>query len=351
MTLTELSYYSRRALPIGIIFLLILLILFYLFKLFFIYLNLNTHRQVYTNPVFGKISSPQLKQPLKTGQLSYILDTVEGTPISASEAAKVYFLPSPTTKFGYREKIYLIAKNLGFDTTSAKYTLIGKEASFSDQKQQLTVDITNFNFSYQYQFTGEEEFFLNNYLPASSAIENRSIDFLKNLDRYPTELAQGKTNLIYLKFDQQTKSLAVVENPNQANMIEVDFYRPDIDSLPTVSPSYFNSQNYLVIIFFGEEYKVLKAQISFFEKSEGEYGVYPLKSGELSWQDLKAGKGIIISPAEAKGNVVIKRMFLGYFDPSIYQEYLQPVYVFLGDNNFVGYVPAVADEYLVSNGK
>lgn len=40
-------------------------------------------------------------------------------------------------------------------------------------------------------------------------------------------------------------------------------------------------------------------------------------------------------------------MFLGYFDPDVYQEYLQPVYVFIGDDDFVSYVPAVSGEYLV----
>ena len=38
-------------------------------------------------------------------------------------------------------------------------------------------------------------------------------------------------------------------------------------------------------------------------------------------------------------------MFLGYYDPDVYQEYLQPMYVFLGDNNFVAYLPAITDDY------
>ena len=46
-------------------------------------------------------------------------------------------------------------------------------------------------------------------------------------------------------------------------------------------------------------------------------------------------------------NITIRKMFLGYFDPDVYQEYLQPVYVFVGDGDFVGYVPAVSGEYLV----
>lgn len=347
MTLTELSYYSRRSAPFVIIFLLILLILFYIFKLFFLYLGLNNPKRIYTNTVFGKISSPKIEKPIKTTSINYIFDTVEGEPISASETAKVYYIPPANTRFGYREKIYLLANSLGFDTTASKHKLVGSEASFSDDKQKLTIDITNFNFSYQYQFTGEEEFFLNNKIPVREIIENKAIDYLKNLGRYPAELAKGKINLIYLYYNQLTKDLSIEQNPNKANMVEVDFYRPDIDIFPIVSPSYFNSQNFLVIIFSGDESKVLKAQVKFFEKSEEEYGVYPVKTGQTAWEDLKTGKGIIVSLPKDKNDVVIKQMFFAYFDPDFYQDYLQPVYVFLGEGNFVAYVQAVINEYSI----
>ncbi len=39
-------------------------------------------------------------------------------------------------------------------------------------------------------------------------------------------------------------------------------------------------------------------------------------------------------------------MFLGYYDADLYQEYLQPVYVFLGSDNYVGYIPAVRSDYV-----
>lgn len=348
MTLTELSYNFRRSLPFVVIFFLLMLIVFYLIKLLIIYFDLKKPRLIYTNTVFGKIKPPHIEKPIKNTQLNYTFDTIEGEPISASETAKVYFIPEAATRFGYREKIYLMAKNLGFDTTSIKHKLVGKEASFTKDKQQLTIDITNFNFSYQYQFTGDEEFFLNTLVPFGSEAENKAIDFLKNLGRYPVELSRSKTNLIYLYFDRLTKNLSIVDNPNQANLVEVDFYRPDIDTFPVVSPTYFNSQNVVVMIFYGErEFKIVKAQIKFFEKSAEQFGIYPVKTGTTAWEDLKAGRGIIVSTPKDANQVVIKNMFIGYFDPDIYQEYLQPVYVFLGEGNFVGYVPAVTEEYLI----
>jgi hypothetical protein len=93
-------------------------------------------------------------------------------------------------------------------------------------------------------------------------------------------------------------------------------------------------------------FKVLRSQIKFFDKSVEQVGVYPIRSGDEAFADLKKGKGFIVSlPPVTK--ITIRKMFLGYFDPDVFQEYLQPVYVFLGDGDFVGYVPAVSGQYLV----
>jgi len=345
MTLTELSYYSRKALPFLIIFFLLFLIIFYLFKLFFLYLELNRPKKISINPVFGKINKPLINESIDK-KFSYTLDTIEGEPISASESAKVYFIPPTQAKLSYRERIYLIAKNFGINTELTRHKLFNNEAIFEDEQQTLKIDITNYNFNYQYNLSGEEEFLINNIIPSKEQIESKAIDFLKDVGRYPDEFSQGKINIIYLKFDSLTKTLTIVEQPGQANLIEIDFYRPDIDGFPVVSTTYFNSQNYLVMVFDSNSSKVIKAQIRFYEKSDQEFGIYPVKNGNQAWEELTQNKGIIVSAPENTDKITIKKMFFAYLDPNVYQEYFQPVYVFLGSNNFAAYVPAISNDYL-----
>jgi hypothetical protein len=71
--------------------------------------------------------------------------------------------------------------------------------------------------------------------------------------------------------------------------------------------------------------------------------VYPLKTGDTAYDELKAGKGIVIAKPRQSTNVTIHKMYLAYLDLDVYQEYLQPVYVFEGgkDDPFVGYIQAV----------
>ncbi len=346
MTLTELSYYTRKFLPFVVLFFLIFLIFFYAVKLFFIYLSTLKPKEVYTNPVFGKIRKPYLKEASHSAGFNFILDTIEGKPVTASEAAKVYFLRPSVARFGYREKIYLMAKTFGFDTTLVKHKLVDKETIFSDENQKLTIDITNFNFRYDYDFENKPDLFENTIIPSQKEIENKAVNFLTTVGRYPEELAKGKININLLHYNPQEKKIAIVSKASDANMVEVNFYRPDIEGTAVVTPGFPSSQNYVIFVFFESGFRVLRAQVKFFEKSEEQVGVYPLKTGEAAWEKLKGGEGLVINAPVGEKNVTIKNMFLAYLDPDIYQDYLQPVYVFLGEPNFVAYVPAVVDEYL-----
>lgn len=348
MTLTEISYYSRKYLPFFIIFCLFIVVFFYIIKLLFIYVQSQPQQKTMINPIFGSIKRPLLKEGSTSANFKYILDTIEGQPVTASETAKIFPLPPSYSKIKFLQQIYLMAKAVGFDTETVKHSLVGTDAIFDDGSQKMTIDVSNFNFVYEYNIKGldENEFSTPDSFPTQREIEDKAINFLNAVGRYPEELAVGKRNLIYVTYVPGSNELRPAPQNKTTNFVEVDLYRSDIDEIPIVSPKYFNSQNYVMIAFGKDSFRVIKAQVQFFEKSPDQYGVYPLKSGDTAWEELKAGKALVVSATQGIGTINIKKMFLGYFDPDIYQEYLQPVYVFLGDNNFVGYVPAIDNKYL-----
>lgn len=346
MTLTELSYQIRKLMPFFILFVLIFLIIFYSFKLLFIYLEANQPKAVITPSLFGKINPPEIKDATTSANFIFTLDTVEGQPVSTTDSAKVYFLPQPATRFGYREKIYLMARTLGFNTEQIKHKLVDNTASFDDGKQTLSINIANFNFKYDSRPNPSSLSLASSFIPSKKEIENKATDFLKKIGRYPDELATGTVNIIYLKYSPGLDTYVNVQNRSEANLVEVDFYRPNPDGVSIATPRFFNSQNYVIMLFTETGYEVVKSQIAFFEKSESQVDLYPVKSGELAWEELKNGKAKVVAATKGAKKIVIKKMFISYFDPDIYQSFLQPVYVFLGDNDFVGYVPAVSNQYL-----
>ncbi len=306
-----------------------------------IYLESNKTVTTFTNPIFGKVSLPVIAHASSSAGFKFTLDTIEGQPVTATSTANVYFLPENNARFGYSEKIYLIAKSFGFNTEVVKHQLVGKIATFSDSDKTLSIDISNFNYKFDRKVDNSLFTSPQISIPMKTVIENKAIDFLKKIGRYPEELSKGATNVIYLKFNPINKNFVNVEKSSKAQLVEVDFYRPNIDEYPIVTSKFFTSQNYVVMLFQGNEYQIIKSQISFFEKSNEQVGTYFVKTGEEAWSELNSGMGLIVAGTQGQKDIVIKSMKLSYFDPDTYQNYLQPVYVFLGEGNFVGYVPAV----------
>lgn len=346
MTLTELKLYVRKLAPFVLGIGIFLIILYFAVTGYLNYLEARRPKTLTIEPIFGKINKIALKKTFGyPANPKFILDTIEGRPETATRTAKVFFLPPATARFGYLGKIYLMAKKFGFDTETTRHKIQNSQAVFEDAEKKLTVDVATFNFTYQYRYQNNESVFETAALPEAGRIKETLKSFLAEAGRYPEELTQGRENLLFLKYDAQTKDFATVARAAEANAVELDFFRPDIDGAATLSPTYFTAPNFIVASFSQDAYTILKAQIHFFEKENERFGVYPLKSGEEAWGELQNQQGLIVSTGRNLRQITIKKMMLGYLDPEVYQLYLQPVYYFLSSDGFVGYVPAVRDDY------
>ncbi|MCS6956503.1 MAG: hypothetical protein NZM02_01490, partial [Patescibacteria group bacterium] len=61
------------------------------------------------------------------------------------------------------------------------------------------------------------------------------------------------------------------------------------------------------------------------------------------------GKGKVVAATLGKKDIVIKKIEIGYYDFDSYQSFLQPVYLFLGEDNFAAYVPAITSQWLIED--
>ena len=349
MTLTELSFYIRKYFFHVVLFCLVILITAYSIRLFSILQSRRSQATDSINPIFQALPNPLATIPDTTANMQFTLDNIDGRPVTATDAANVYLLlEPPTSRFGADEKAHLMAKSLGVDVEAVRPRILGSQSIYTDPTQKLKVDLESFNFTYEYLFESTT-------VPTSVEAESRAKSVLTQLDVYPRELAVGQTNVIYFYFDPQSKQVKTIQTdtPSSAqdtpNMVEIDFSRPDLNGIPVVSPSYYNTQNYVLMTFYtNNDYKVLKAQVQYQERSTDQVGVYPLRTGEEAYADLQQGRGYVVQNPTKQNNITIKKMFLAYFDSEQTQQYLQPVYVFLGEeNNFVAYVPAVSKDYMV----
>lgn len=356
MTLTEVNFNVRRMAPFAIIVILILLTIYFAIKLLLILTSLdsqnqnqNTVKQIAINPIFNKIKPIQVPETGTSGNFSYVIDTLDGTTHieNATSAASVFFLQKPAATFGFLDEIYTMAKTAGIDTEVTKHTLADRQATFDDGKRKIVIDIDTFNFSYEYYLDRDEALFSREIGNSINSLESIGGNFLGKLGKYNQDLSRGKRNQIYLKYDKESRQISTLESSEGANMVELDYYREDVDVYPVVTTTYYNSPHYVIAAMRGTSLDIVKAQVAYFERSKDQVGIYPLRTSDQAFEDLKTGKGMVISSSQPDGEVKIKKVFLAYYDPDTYQEYMQPVYVFLGENKFVAYVMAVTDEYLL----
>jgi hypothetical protein len=364
LNLTETAQLVKKILPFVILGIIFILILYFGIQIAILASknNPSSENEVTPTPIlrplFKQIPKPYLSEAIPSSRFkSYVLDTIDGVPITATTSAKVFFLKQNTINITYRSQSFSMAKAIGFNTETTKYQdkKDKQRFIFKDGKRTLTIDTANFNFEYQYKLTNDNPLLKTERMPTEDTAISKAIEFLESINKYPRGLSKGTPTVHYMKYNTEEKQLNVVEEANEANMVEVDFRREDIrnkgEDYPIVSPNHFNTQNYVVMIFEQENLRkpqIIRAKINYYPKDSKQVGIYPLKTGKQAWNELIEGNGYIVSPPPDKTEKVkVKNMYLGYLNPEGYEPYLQPVYVFLGEGDFVAYVPAITEQYLL----
>lgn len=347
MTLSEVSYYTRKFGPIASIGFVLFLIFFGIISMLLGQATSQTAAPKAYEPPFGLLRPIQFSHHIDyPPNVTFKIDNIEGRPLKLASVANVYFIPPSRTRFGYQQSVALMAKAAGIDTETNNYELVDTTATYKDELRTLAIDITNFNFTFEMDYKKVPTLFSDTYAPSETKVKEDAKAFLRQMNKFTPGLAQGSQNIIYRKYDPATDTFAVVETPDQANVVEVDFFGPAIQSLPVVSPKFYNSHTYVTMVFHQEGVVYIKAQVKDFPHDITHPGNYPLKSGDRAWAELINKEGTIVSPSQGSTDIVVRDMFLAYYAAETYQPYILPVFVFIGDNGFAAYVSAIDNAYI-----
>lgn len=342
-SLTETAYYTRKAINWGVIGLVVFFILRFLFNS-----ALNTWQRLHPPPpppptvAFGKL--PVLNFPENknsANNLKFTLETIEGRPYVASTSAAVYFISKPTPNLLALTRAKQFANRLNFtnEPTTDNQTVF----HFIDPvnpARYLDYNIVVNNFDLSYDYGSDIGLFNEKNLPQAAQTMQEAKNFLQNFGLYPPALIAGEEKITYLAL--LGNNLVSSTSYSEANAIRLDLGRANLEDLKLFPP---NPQNELVYFIFSpssdQTKKFLKISYKFWPIEIEQRATYPLKTAQAAWEELKNGKGYIAQIGQTNGQVIIRKMFLGYFYPDDYQQFLQPIYVFEGDPGFLGYVAAI----------
>lgn len=345
MSLTQTAYVARNTIKFGslgiVVFTLLWMIVTTGYKIY------KTNNPTHYAPTVKYGILPGISFPEKTAaKKNFSFELPNDEVPNFGDQTKVYVIYRPNTTFLALQEDTETAKSFGFTAEPVELKTGIYEFKDTTNNKTLTVNVLDGDFEITYPYASDQMLLTEVEVPnKSNAIEVAS-NFLNRGDKLVTDLKNGEQVVSYWKIDGGT--LQSVSAQSEANAVRVDFYRKSFDDLGLLS-SNFGQASVSVLISGStvEAKKIIGASFKDLNIDRESYSTYPIKTGEEAIEELKSGNYWTARDV-SNTEVTIRKMYLAYYEPTTLTNYLQPIFVFEGDNNFVAYIPAITDNYTKS---
>jgi len=349
--LTQTAYWTRRLLKIGAFLLIAIIFLRFSIRIFSsVWRKLNPPPPPPPTVSFGKLPAIKFLEKSESSlKLNYRLETIQGgLPKLSDEIAKVFFIPKEGPNLLSLQRATQEAKKLGFNSEPQQINeTIYRWNNGATPITILDININTGNFHLLYAYENDAEVINSQDLPANQQAAQEAKNFLDSQGLLTPDLATGSAEFVYLKYSPPN-NLSPATSLSEADFVRANLFRTDLDGLKILPP---NPKNSLVSFLFSGirtlGRRIVEINYSYYPIERETFATYPLKSAQTAWQEMQGGKGYIANLGENQsGNIVIRNVSLAYYDADQPQNFLQPIYVFEGDNNFIGFVPAVSPQWM-----
>jgi len=347
------------------------------------------------NETYGKLPPIAFPKSDINGPFTYSINTVNGSlPQDFPDRLNVYPMIISEPSLLNLKNAESAISNIGYTDSQGNPVPAVPIGGSNYQWKETTPDSNGFENTMDYNIITENFTTTSNYLTQLSVLQGQYIqnmnaptdaipvvqDFVNNLDVFPSDIdltltqnapTQNTYNTTPLMYSVTAGQLTPATALAAAQVIRVDLYQKEIDysipagqnqdstqfkdfdmKLPILYPHPpYSTMNFLVasgqgsanVVQANYNHQTVNLQPSTPQASQA---VYPIKTAQQAFDDLKSGKGYIASYNGTGGQILITNVFLAYYIGTAQQNYLIPVIVFQGQNGFFAYVPAVTDDAL-----
>ncbi len=350
-TLTDVTQVGRQVLKYTIIILVSYMVLKMLLGAFISYWQ-AVHPEPPPPPTvgFGKLPSLNFPEQAELSKpKSYVLETASGGFPEFTDRIKVFFMPQSTANLLADEQARQIAARYDFVfepeiLNSSTYRWTKTEPL----ETTFEINIKTLNFNLTADFLAQPNLDNNTPLPDDFESVSRVKSFLAKTDLLPADVATNSGQLTYLKsLGGQLKKAAALSD---AEFVQVDLDRYPVDGQYQMYTPGGEEGIIRAIISsaFKQDESIVELDYRYQPIDYTQVETYPLRSPAEAWRIVQAGQAYIIDPGDDP-EAVIREVELGYFDDFKEQSYLQPIYVFLGDGDFMAYVSAIDPTYIIQD--
>jgi len=289
---------------------------------------------------FGAL--PPIEFPARNNQgFDYRIETISGFLPTFPLTITVYKLQKNEPTITALPDAKVRAANLGF--TENEQALSTSEYKWTDPilNNSLFYEIYSYNFSVSPNYTNTQ-----NFLPITGMRKEDALgtvsNFIKSLGGSTDDIDIEKSQYSY--FTTSPEGAIPVSSPDIASLIRIMLFQKPVNDLEIYYPVENGSTLYFTLALLGRTPTVMEASYHHFTPTLSESSTYYLKTAQEAYDELKNGGGYIANPTEDK-SIGVTEVTLGYYlNNNENQEYLLPVVVFSGINDFKAYVPAIRNQ-------
>lgn len=346
--LTITSYYVRKGIKFGLIGLLSFFIIKTSYGIFRTYWR-KAHPPAPPPPdtAFGKLPAVNLPDQTIDKPTNLTLETISGgLPEDLPTQTKIYFLPQKGGRFHSLDQSKEIAKKIDLTSQPQKITENTYRFTNPENDTEMTINVITQNFTYQYDYLNDQTLINPPSLPSKEEAIREFKSFLSSIDKLSTELENGEYTVTYWKV--RGPRLMKAAAPVEADFIRVNLSRPPINEYPIVEPKPPRALvSGLLSGISRQGSKLVEVDYTYFSMDKEKFATYPVKTPQQAWEKVEQGDYYLASYQPNENNQIkIREVTLAYFNPPSVTRFLQPVYLFEGDQEFKAYASALPPEWV-----
>jgi len=348
LNLTQVTYFGRQGLKVVAILIISLMVGRFLLNGFTAFWN-AVNPPPPPPPTVGFGAIPALKFPSEaagTKPKSYQLETATGGLPQFGDRAKVLLMPKQSSGLLDDENAKKIGSSLGF---VFKPEVIGQNTyrwtKLEPLQSVLEMDLPTKHFALTTSYASRPDLLLNTVVPDTFTAVSSVKAFLQKATLLPQDIATVSGETKYLKAVGAELQEAV--SYSDADYVQVELTRYPIDGeYFMVTPQGTKGTIHAIVGGGGSTStpRIIEMEMQHFAVDYSQVETYPLRSVQAAWKVVQAGEGYVAAgkPADIAR---IREVYLAYFDDFSAQDYLQPVFVFAGDDGVMVYVSAIDPKY------
>jgi hypothetical protein len=340
-SLNETAHFSRIAIKYGAIALVVMIV-----GRFLLGIAGDVYKKMFPEapepPTVGFGVIPDIIFPgLNSGDYSYQLETPTGTLPQFQDRMEVfpYILERPNLLA--LEQAIEEADQMGFDLEPQQISADSYLWRVNDEVPgSMEMNVQDGTFLMEFDWTKAPDFLVEQTLINETNAKQRIENFLQSPGLLPADLSDAPYTVTYLK--AAGRSFEKTVSLSEADFVRFDLFRkPITDLFPVMTLDANTGVVETIVSTNPSKAWLIFLKYNYFPVDYERVETYPIKTTNLAWEELLAGKGSVAKIDPGIETVIVRSVELGYFEAFDKQPYLQPIYIFRGDNNFVAYIQAV----------